>query len=154
VDLLALQKELDTLSIWRKRELIQAHTLAENATTNTAKRYLCRAWVLMMYALCDNFLKEATKLYLNYCEKSTPRAIKLEMIWLALRGKENITEGAVGNYRSFSSYNIATGWDFYDEKLLNEIFKKKSFQYSFLRFISDWVLQVDFDHENMMDFCK
>jgi hypothetical protein len=71
-----------------------------------------------------------------------------------MRGKENVTEGSVANYISLASYSNVAGWALYDERLLTEIFKKKSFQYNLLRFISDWVIQITFNHQSMMDFCR
>ena len=65
-----LLNSLDNLSAWRKKELLQAHSLARNASNNDTIRYLCRAWVLVMYAHCDNFLKESTRTYLEYLKSN------------------------------------------------------------------------------------
>lgn len=152
MDLLQLQEQIDELSAWRKRELIQAHFLAENASNDEAKRYLCRAWVLMLYAHCDNFLKEAAKLYLQYCKCNSPSRSNVHLVWLALRGKAALTEGS-DSYVSYDAYSSSDVWDFLDDKLEREIFKKSSFQYKFLRFICDWILEINYTHESLEDFC-
>lgn len=132
MDTLQLSNQLDSLSAWRKRELIQAYFLTENAHNDESRRYLCRAWVLMMYAHCDNFLKESAKLYIAYCKANSTANCKLELIWLALRGKENITFGSAEEYRSFDNYSATDRWALINNALMNEIFKKRSFQYKSL----------------------
>ncbi len=154
MDILQLSNQLDSLSAWRKRELIQAYFLTENAHNDESKRFLCRAWVLMMYAHCDNFLKESAKLYIAYCKANSTENCKLELVWLALRGKENITFGSAEEYRSFDNYSATDRWALINNALMNEIFKKRSFQYKSLRFVCDWVLQIHYDHESLSDFCE
>lgn len=154
MDVLDLQNKLDSLTAWRKSELFQAHFLAENARNDDAKRYLCRAWVLMMYAHCDNFLKESTKIYLNYAKSKFVSSCEIELIWLVMRGRENITDGAEDKYKSLSDFSKLDRWVHLDEKLLKEVLGKSSFKYRYLRFVCDWVLQVHFNHQDISDFCE
>lgn len=104
MDILDLQNKLDSLTAWRKSELFQAHFLAENAHNDDAKRYLCRVWVLMMYAHCDNFLKESTKIYLNYAKSNFVTSCDIKLIWLVMRRRENITGGAEDKYKPLSDF--------------------------------------------------
>lgn len=153
MDILVFQSELDALTSWRKRELIQAHFLAENAQNDEARQYLCRAWVLMMYAHCDNFLKEATKLYLKFSQTAEHSSCKAELIWLTMRAKEIVTDASTENYKSLRAFSAADGWSLIDDGLMREIFNKHSFKFKFLRFICDWVLQVDYGYIVFRDFC-
>jgi hypothetical protein len=91
-DVIDLLNRLDLLSAWRKKELSQAHFLAENSKNDDARRYLCRVWVLMMYAHCDNFLKEATRAYLEYVKSNltTSSRYKRELMWLVIRGEDSV----------------------------------------------------------------
>lgn len=68
MDTTKLQQALDDSLSWRKQELQQAKFLAEEAS-NTTRAYLCRAWTLVMYAHCDRFIKEASKLYLSHLKE-------------------------------------------------------------------------------------
>jgi hypothetical protein len=154
LDILDLQNQLDSLTAWRKKELTQAHSLAENAQNDDAKRYLCRVWVLIMYAHCDNFLKESTKLYLTYAKSNLYANCKMELMWLAMRGKENITGGSDSKYKSLNAYSRIDRWDLLDEVLINEILGKGSFKYRYLRFVCDWVLQLEYNHQDISDFCE
>jgi hypothetical protein len=154
LDILDLQNKLDSLTAWRKSELFQAHFLAENARNDDAQRYLCRAWVLTMYAHCDNFLKESTKLYINYAKSNLSAGCKMELMWLVMRGKDNITEASDGKYKSLTDFSQSDSWAFLDEKLLNDIFSKSSFKYKYLRFVCDWVLQLQYNHLDISDFCE
>jgi hypothetical protein len=153
VDILCLQKKLDDLSAWKKKELSQAYFLAENAKNDEEKKYLCRAWVLIMYAHCDNFLKESSKLYLMYARINQIANYRPELVWLVMKGKENITDGAKDKYQSLICYESQNKWALFDEALLVSTLNSRSFKYKSLRFLCDWILQVSFEHDEMSDFC-
>jgi hypothetical protein len=148
-----LQEILDRLSSWRKKELFEAQFQAENAKNKQASMYLCRAWVLVMYAHCDNFLKEASKNYLLFSKDNKLSFCQPHYLWLALKGKNNLTEGANDKYWSFNEFSFMNQWEMMDDKLISEIFDKRSFNYKSLRFVCDWVTQVDFNHSDLIDFC-
>ena len=154
MNIIDLLNKLDQLSAWRKKELSQAQFLAENSKSKDARRYLCRVWVLIMYAHCDNFLKEATRTYLEYLKKniSIINNYKYELMWLVIRGKNNII--AEDKYKSLQDYVIGNEDLYFEESLIKEILNKGSFKYSMLRYYCDWVLQINLDHKNLRDFCE
>ncbi len=153
MDITDLLEKLDVLSAWRKKELLQAQFLAENAENESEARYLCRAWVLMMYAHCDNFLKESAQTYLSYlkCNEEKLAKYKQEVMWLIVKGP-NLQKADGGKYKSMNDYFRNT--KFIDEKVTTEILKIGSFNYKLLRYYCDWVLQINFNHEEFQNFCK
>jgi hypothetical protein len=153
MDIIELQNKLDELSAWRKRELLQAHFLAESAPTQETQRYLCRSWVMMMYAHCDNFLKESAKTYLEYIKNASNPHYKSNLMWLIMRGKDVLIDGNDRNYKSLNDYNKTDSGVFFKIILGKDIFDKKSFQYKILRFFCDWVLQINYDYNEFRDFC-
>lgn len=153
MDILGLQKRLDELSVWRKQELIQAQILVENAQTNDAVGYLCRAWVLIIYAHCDSFLKEAAKVYLEYVKANQSFDYNYKFMWLIMKGKAHLMKGDK-HYRSLSDYHSIEDDNFFNAILGDEVFKSGSFQYTQLRFFCDWVLQISYDHTSLQSFCK
>jgi hypothetical protein len=154
MDILELQHKLDQQAAWRKREIFQAHSLAFNAENEEAKKYLCRAWVLILYAHCDNFLKESSKHYVDFLQSNKPTNYKPELIWLAIKGKDALTDGSIDNYKDFTSFSHHDSYQLLDEKLMKAVFEKSSFKYKFLRFVCDWALQITFDHLSMSAFCR
>jgi hypothetical protein len=90
VNILELQHHLDELSAWRKDELSLARSLAEQATDTAVRTYLCRAWTLIMYAHCDNFLKKSTEHYVNYIRDHMPNNYRVDTMWLIFKGKEHV----------------------------------------------------------------
>ena len=156
MDILQLQKNLDELAAWRKRELFQANSLAVGAANEEARRYLCRAWVLMLYAHCDNFLKESSKQYICFLKSnhSDSALYKPELIWLAMKGKEALTDGSEETYKIYTSFGKINPQVFFDILPIKEIFDKRSFKYKSLRFVCDWILQIDFNHQELSGFCN
>jgi hypothetical protein len=154
MDILALQSKLDQQAAWRKRELYQARSLANSAGNDEAQKYLCRVWVMILYAHCDNFLKESAKHYIKYLQLNRSQNYKPELIWLAMKGKEAITVASEDTYLDFNAFSQVEPYKFMDEKLLNTIFDQRSFQYKSLRFICDWVLQIKFNHSKLSAFCN
>ncbi len=152
MDSKTLQDELFSLSEWRKKELSQARSLAETATSEDAKRYLARAWVLIMYAHCDNFLTKATEFYLDYAKYNHLNNYKPELIWLLVNGK-NIKGMIEANVKYKSPKDCLT-----DKIELiggsKNFINEKSFSYATLRFFCDWVLQIEYAHLEMQAFCK
>ena len=153
MDSLELQQRLDALSLWRKKELSLARDMAENEDNEERKRYLCRVWTLMLYAHCDNFLKQAAKYYIEYLETSRPKNYRTEVIWLMFKGKENATNAAHKKYLSLSSQGTNFQSHFTVIKS-NAIFEDGSFSYKTLRFFCDWVLQIGFAHDTRKVFCE
>lgn len=154
MDILELQSKLDQQAAWRKRELFQANSLATYAENEEAQKYLCRAWVLMLYAHCDNFLKESSKHYIDFLKSNENPNYKPELIWLAMKGKEALTMGSDKNYINYDLFSTNSSYRLLDEKLLKDVFDQRSFQYKSLRFICDWVLQIEFNHDELGSFCK
>jgi len=155
INITDLLDKLDALSAWRKVELSQAHFLAENSKNKDAERYLCRAWVLMMYAHCDNFLKESARTYLDYLRSnmgSTPN-YKNELIWLVMRGEKNL-DASENKYKSLDDYLNSNGELFFDDHMIKEVLKKGSFNYKTLRYFCDWVMQLKYNHSEFRDFCE
>lgn len=153
MDILELQDKLDELSAWRKRELFHASSLAENAKNDEAQRYLCRVWVLIMYAHCDNFLKEASKQYIEFVKSNPSKNYRPELMWLVMKGKDALTEGSLDTYKSINDYNGDNREIFFKVILGPQIFKERSFKYKSLRFFCDWILQIDFNHQELSSFC-
>lgn len=146
MDIKSLQEKLNTESEWRKRELHQAYALFENSDSE-AKNYLARVWVLVMYAHCDNFLKESANLCLSYAKENDLNGYKPELLWLIRNAK--VMDSS--KYRTPSNY----AEDREDIFVANfSSLKDKSFQYNFLRFVFDWVLQLDYAHDEMQNFCN
>jgi len=154
MDILELQVKLDELSAWRKRELFQAKSLAESAENEEALKYLCRAWVLIMYAHCDNFLKEASKQYIEFVKSNSSLNYKPELMWLVMKGKDALTEGSDENYKSLKAYRGESENLFFEVILSPQVFDKRSFKYKSLRFFCDWILQIDFNHQELSGFCN
>lgn len=154
MDILELQDKLDALSSWRKSELFQAHSLAENAPNEEARRYLCRAWVLIMYAHCDNFLKEATKLYIGYIKVNSHVKYRPELMWLIMKGEQNITEASEEKYQPLINYHTINKELLFEVIVSKDVLAKRSFKYKSLRFFCDWVLQISYDHQTMNGFCE
>lgn len=156
MDIIDLLNKLDYLTAWRKRELSQAQFLAENAKNKDSRRYLCRAWVLMIYAHCDNFLKESTRAYLEYLKFNLKSMTdyKYDLMWLVIRAKDNIIKASDAKYVSLNDYYSKDCELYFDEVLITETLKKESFKYRWLRYFCDWVLQINFDHGEFSDFCE
>jgi hypothetical protein len=129
MDILELQQKLDQQAAWRKREIFQAHSLAFNAENEEAKKYLCRAWVLILYAHCDNFLKESSKHYVDFLKSNKTPYYKPELIWLALKGKNALTGRSKGNYKDYTSLSRGDAYQLLDDELMKDIFQKSSFKY-------------------------
>lgn len=154
MDSLKLQEELDNLTAWRKKELSIAYSLADNETNEDIKAYLCRAWVLIMYAHCDNFLKESAKLFINYLEANNCPNYKAEIIWLIIMGKENATDASENNYKK-NNYSLPAAKDDFFKAIRSEyVFNKRSFKFKTLRFFCDWVLQIKYDYNAYNVFCS
>lgn len=155
MNILQLQESLDEFSSWRKKELSQARSLAENATNTDAKKYLCRCWVLLMYAHCDNFLKQSTQLSLEYHKANfrSSSSFRYEVPWLVSLGNQHTIDA---NHNSYVCPNTLFDRDkavCLGESLFNAINKKASFDYKLLRYYCDWVMQINFEHRQWQDFC-
>ena len=153
VNMLELQRHLDELSAWRKEELSLARALAEQATDSAARRYLCRAWTLMMYAHCDNFLKKATEYYVGYIKDRIPSNYRTDTIWLMFEGKEHVKSASHGGY--ISPFRQDENFQTYFSTIRsNAVLGGRSFGYKALRFSCDYVLQIKFSYPDKRWFCE
>lgn len=153
MDVDELENALSGSLAWRKQELQQARFLAEQAT-EISRAYLCRAWILVMYAHCDQYIKEASKLYLAHLVDYPRNSFDYWSIWQAFRAKELMLNGSDGpNYD-----NVLKPRDI-DKSILIEALSHKTvldsgnFKYERLRFVCNFVLQIDFDCVVYKGFC-
>ena len=154
MDVSKLQVRLDEQSAWRKKEISQAHNLATSAGNEEERKYLCRSWVLILYAHCDSFLKEASRSYLEYLKKNIDDAYRPELTWLALQDKRFFFDGGK-SYMSCMAFNQQENpYMLLDDNFDKAIFTNKSFEYKYLRFMCDWGLQISFEYESMKGFCQ
>jgi RiboL-PSP-HEPN len=152
VNILELQRYLDELSAWRKDELSLARFLAEQATDTAARRYLCRAWTLIMYAHCDNFLKMATVRYVEYIKDHMPDNYRVDTMWLIFKGKEHVKYASQEYVCPFLRDEHFAAY--FSTITSDAVVKERSFGYKTLRFFCDWVLQIRFSHFEKKWFCE
>lgn len=153
MDILDLEGELSESLSWRKHELQQAKFLAEQAG-DSDRPYLCRAWTLVMYAHCDQFLKEASRSYLRYLQHHPRAGYDYWSIWRAFRAKEIMLSAADG--ANFEQVTIPDQID--KSKLIasiadDSVIESGNFNYKRLRFVTTFVLQIDFDFVEYKAFC-
>lgn len=148
-----LQDALNESLSWRKQELQQARFLAEDAS-EINRAYLCRAWVLVMYAHCDQYIKEVSKFYLLHLKQFPKDSYDYWSVWQAFRAKDLMLHASDGpKYQS-----ILRPFDVDKASLIEAISDKSvlesgSFRYERLRFIADFVLQIQFDYLAYKGFC-
>ena len=153
MNILDLERELSGSLSWRKHELQQAKFLAEQAG-DADRPYLCRAWTLVMYAHCDQFLKEVSRAYLRYLQHDPRDGYDYWSIWRAFRAKDVMLSAADGD--NFNQAIAPT--EIEKSKLLASISDKAviesgNFNYKRLRFMTTFVLQIDFDFIDYKGFC-
>ena len=152
MDQVELQDALDASLSWRKRELQQARFLAEEAT-GVNQAYLYRAWIMVMYAHCDQYVKDASRLYLTHLRKFPKNSYDYWSIWQAFRAKELMLHANNGQ-----KYDSALRPRENNKSVLIEaitsVLDGGNFEYKRLRFIADFVLQVRFNHLKYKPFCK
>jgi hypothetical protein len=124
MDILELQDQLEQQAAWRKRELFQAHQLASSAENESDRDYLCRVWVLMLYAHCDNFLKETSKHYLKFLKQNKNKKYKIELVWFIVMGKDVLLDSP-DQYKNIDAFSEQNFYDLLDEKLISSLYKKK-----------------------------
>lgn len=148
-----LEHSLSQSLTWRKNELQQARFLAEESNENS-RQYLCRAWTLVMYAHCDQYIKEVSKLYLGFLRENPRDSYDYWSIWQAFRAKELMLNGSDG-----PTFESALRPRDNDKSALIEAITHKTvlesgnFKYERLRFITNFVLQIDFDCVEYKGFC-
>ncbi len=148
-----LQSDLSASLAWRKLELQQARDLAEGASENSTP-YLCRAWTLVMYAHCDQYLKEVSRLYLCFLRDNPRQSYDYISIWQAFRSKEIMLKANDGErYQNARRPTKISTADLIDVIAHESVIDSGSFSYKRLRFIVDFVLQVDLDCINYKAFC-
>lgn len=148
-----LEQSLSHSLTWRKNELQQARFLAEESTEKS-RQYLCRAWTLVMYAHCDQYIKEASRLYLQFLRDNPRDSYDYWSIWQAFRAKELMLNGSDGP--TFES--VLRPRDNEKATLIEAIVHKTvldsgNFKYERLRFITNFVLQINFDCTEYKGFC-
>lgn len=149
-----LQEELTESLTWRKHEIQQARYLAENAR-QVDEPYLCRAWTLVMYAHCDQYIKEASRLYLDFLRFNPRDNYDYWSIWRAFRAKQMMLEGSDGPKfdTALNPGNIEKE-ELIDVIANREIIDGGNFSYKRLRFLVKLVMQIDFDCISYIAFCK
>jgi hypothetical protein len=153
MNILDLERELSESLSWRKHELQQAKFLAEKAG-DSDRPYLCRAWTLVMYAHCDKFLKEASQSYLRYLQDNPRTGYDYWSIWRAFRAKEIMLSATDGV--NFEQVTIVDEID--KSKLIaaisdDSVIESGNFSYKRLRFLTTFVLQIDFAFIEYKAFC-
>lgn len=148
-----LQRELDTNRAWRKLELSHARSLAENYRESAELAYLCRAWTMMIYAHCDQFIKIICKEYLKFLKETPRENYNYTTVWIAFFGKEAFKRAGPERMKLFKApqESINTILDNISGK---EVFSSGNFSYNSLRFFTEWVIQSPFDHTEYRAFCQ
>jgi hypothetical protein len=126
--------------------------LAQEARNDEEKVYLCRTWVVMMYAHCEKFIKQAAASYVTFVEHNPKDDYRSDVVWLVMKGKENLLKYSA-SYASIADHNTKNTVASFEE-IRTTARDKRSFDYALLRFFCDWILQIAFDHAHYMDFCK
>lgn len=148
-----LEQSLSNSLSWRKNELQQARFLAEESNDNS-RQYLCRAWTLVMYAHCDQYIKEASKLYLAYLRDNPRESYDYWSIWQAFRAKELMLNGSDGpTFESALRPRDNEKADLIEAIAHKTVLDSGNFKYERLRFITNFVLQIDFDCADYKGFC-
>ena len=148
-----LQSNVSEALSWRKIELQQARYLAENAA-EIDLAYLCRAWTLIMYAHCDQFVKEISRLYLEFLRSNPRDSYDYWSIWQAFRAKQLMLEGSDGpSYERVLRPREIDISNLIDFIVHESVIDGGNFSYKRFRFIVDFVLQVDFDCVAFKGFC-
>jgi hypothetical protein len=151
---LKLQRLLDEESSKRKRELETAKQLADSASKEE-KAYLCRSWVVFLFANCEQFLKQTTFHYLSIVKEYDIER-DLYPAWYILYGKQMIIDAKEDDkYIKPSKVNKNR---ILDDLLGSECspkwFKKFGFSINTLRFFCDWVLASDMPYADWKLFCE
>jgi hypothetical protein len=153
MQIIELQSILDEERSWRKQELSHARGLAEERAGRPDEAYLCRSWTLMIYAHCDQFLKVAARSYLQHLNIFPRDSYDKSSLWFAFKAKSAMFEGSEDNYRMCKSPNLIPYTESMKVAQSLEAIDQANFKYKQLRFIADWVLQIDFAHEDYAGFC-
>lgn len=107
-----------------------------------------------MYAHCDQYIKEVSKLYLGFLRENPRDSYDYWSIWQAFRAKELMLNGSDG-----PTFESALRPRDNDKSALIEAITHKTvlesgnFKYERLRFITNFVLQIDFDCVEYKGFC-
>lgn len=138
-----LQMSLDSKLSWRRQELTLAYSLALNESDIHKGKYLCRSWVVIMYAHCDQYLKESALDYIDFLRHSNNFEHENILNLIFLTSKEFIDTSPENHYTYQSLFTFQSR----NPLNIREIFfKKNSINYKNLRFICDWLLLIDFTH--------
>lgn len=146
-----LQSSIDEKLAWRKAELTRANFLAKTAHIQEDKDYLCRAWLLLMYAHCDKFLKECMELYLTYLQSTNNRQYRADLIWLMIKGQKNLQDKE--NYKTLNNYTPSREDSFFADTI-KHFQGMENFNYYKLRALCDWVMQINYEHDKFHGFCE
>lgn len=148
-----LQSKLDIIRAWRKIELSHAKSMAERYSSSAELPYLCRSWIMMIYAHCDQSLKLIGKEYLLFLKDFPRDNYNYKTVWLSFFGKEALRRGGENRFSMCGedSFEIR-------EKIISningkEVFESGSFSYNQLRFFTEWVMQLPFPYIYYKGFC-
>jgi hypothetical protein len=89
MDIVTLQSRVDSFRAWRKLELSSARSLAEQYRGRSEEPYLCRSWVMMIYAHCDQALKEISQEYLAFLQVYPRSDYDYRVPWMIYFGKDS-----------------------------------------------------------------
>jgi hypothetical protein len=144
MNLETLQSSLDDKLSWRKRELTLAYSLALSESNTDNGKYLCRSWVVIMYAHCDQYLKESALDYIDFLRNSDNFNHENIINLIFLKGKDFIQASPKNHYTYQSLYTFQSKPPLDIHK---NFFEKNSINYKNLRFICNWLLLIDFTHD-------
>lgn len=149
----AFYDNIDSFRSWRKLELSSARSLAEQYRGRVEEGYLCRSWVMMIYAHCDQALKEISKEYLSFLADHPRDDYDYRTPWMIYFGKEAAHHVSVRRYTLCSDASPQTKAAQLSGIKGDEVFKSGNFKYSRLRFFMEWIVQARFDHQKYKGFC-
>ncbi|MFN9322315.1 MAG: MAE_28990/MAE_18760 family HEPN-like nuclease [Holosporales bacterium] len=151
--LLKLQRLLDEESSKRKKELETAKQLAFFAREDETL-YLCRSWIVFLFAHCEQFLKQATFHYLSIVNEFKVEH-DLNAAWHILYGEEKIIKSSPENYVPPNKLTKSLIFsDFLKPDLKGKLFTIFSFNLKTLRFFFDLVLKSSIQHADWTLFCS
>lgn len=149
-----LQANLDGVRAWRKVELSYARGLAERQRGSAEEGYLCRAWVMMIYAHCDQALKLIAQQYIEFLKENPRGSYDYRTVWIAFFGKEALRNTSDSRFLLCSKNDDGSRAIQLNNIKGNEVFKSGNFSYPLLRFFVEWVIQANFVHQDYKGFCE
>jgi hypothetical protein len=169
MDIETLADKLYELSSWRTQEISYALRLADVTLPDTGEdkisydeeessevNYLRRSLIVILYAHCDGFLKEATRCYLEYIKHNEPKWHATNIAWIAIKSWQ---EPAILKEFEIGKLLKKTSTDYIDDIFTTTDrktgavtsrgtfeFLKKNFSDDFLRKVYSFILQIPSEH--------